>query len=399
MLLTVSKTTIFVTIIILIVLITVYVYYNNNEHYTEETQNTLETVFKVNSCPYIVPENIRSVFEENNIKEVVKMEDVNNAKSVIYFPCTYDDGDKEIEKMQLKPNIVNRVFVIHNADEIVAKQYLWKNIVLYYGLEKTLQLMPMTYILYEQNELKRFKDEYDTNKIYILKKNVQRQEGLKLCNSLDEVLKNKNEYVLAQELLQDPYLINGRKINLRVYVLVVCYQNTYKVYVYQDGFMYYTKDLFKQGSLDFGPNITTGYVDRKVYQENPLTHEDFRKYLDQDRQLTNVESNIKKTGLQLSKYIFNNINTLIKEIFTAYHQKIGLGYKLYDQMSFQLFGVDVAIDDKLQAKIMEVNKGPDLGSKDERDGKLKKTLIKDMLDVIGTIDNKQPNGFVKVVDI
>ena len=26
------------------------------------------------------------------------------------------------------------------------------------------------------------------------------------------------------------------------------------------------------------PNITTGYIDRKVYSVNPLTHDDFREY-------------------------------------------------------------------------------------------------------------------------
>ena len=33
--------------------------------------------------------------------------------------------------------------------------------------------------------------------------------------------KNDYPYVVVQELLQDPYTISGRKINLRVYVLVV----------------------------------------------------------------------------------------------------------------------------------------------------------------------------------
>ena len=55
-------------------------------------------------------------------------------------------------------------------------------------------------------------------------------------------------------------------------------QGNTKVLVYQDGFMYYTKDLFKENTIEAGPNITTGYVDRWIYDVHPLTHEDFRKY-------------------------------------------------------------------------------------------------------------------------
>jgi hypothetical protein len=390
-------------LLILLLIIIIYIVCNNifvteKENFADNIKQENEaskTSWNVNTCPYIVTENIKKVFEENNIKE-----NNENSESNIYLPCTYDNIEKEIENMNLKKDKQNKVFIIHNADQIVAKDYLWKNLVAKYGLDECLTLMPMTYILYENNDVKRLKEEYEENKLFILKKNIQRQEGLKICNNLDDIIKNKTDYVLAQELLQDPYLINGRKINLRIYVLVVCNKDMYDVYAYNDGFMYYTKDLFKQNSLDFGPNITTGYIDRWVYDVNPLTHQDFREYLDKNtRDLTSVEESVKNKGIKLSKYVFNNINELIKKVFSAFHGKIGNGEKLYDHLSFQLFGVDVAIDENLDAKIMEVNKGPDLGSKDKRDGDLKKGLIKDILKIINAIENDDNNKFVKVYSL
>ena len=41
-------------------------------------------------------------------------------------------------------------------------------------------------------------------------------------------------------------------------------------------------------------------------------------------------------------------------------------------MKFQIFGADIAPDENLNVTIMEINKGPDIGFKDERDGNLKK---------------------------
>jgi hypothetical protein len=367
----------------------------NIENFTNNKQENetcdTDTSWKINTCKYIVSENIISVFEENNIKK-----NNNNAKSNIYLPCTYDNTEIEIKNMDLNENIENKVFIIHNADQLAAKDYLWKNLTAKYELDECLTLTPMTYILYEENDIKRLKQEYKNNKLYILKKNIQRQEGLKICNNLDDIIKNKKDYILAQELLQDPYLINGRKINLRIYVLVVCNKNNYDIYVYNDGFMYYTKDLFKQNSTEFGPNITTGYIDRRVYEENPLTHQDFRKYLDTDRELTSDEQKLIKSNNKLSDYTFNNIYELIKKVFSAFDGKIGNGDKLYNHISFQLFGADVAIDKKLNAKIMEINKGPDLDSKDKRDGDIKKGIIKDILKTIGAVENDDNNNFIKI---
>ncbi len=381
-----------ILILLLIILLCLYFAYN----YKEQFQNYNNISYKINKCQYVFPKNIKDVFEENNINQV---DNINSSKNIIYVPCTYDDVEKEILHMNLKTNVVNRVFAIHNVDEIVAKEGLWKTLVEYYGLDKALEMSPMSYVLYEKNDLKRLKQDFDESKLYILKKNLQRQEGLKITNNFDEILKNDGGYVLVQELLQDPYLIKGRKINLRVYTLLVCYKNHYEVYVYNDGFMYYTKDLFKKNSLEFGPNVTTGYIDRWVYDVHPLTHQDFKTYLDSNRPLTEIEKNIKIKNIKLSNYIFDKINKLIANVFKAFKGKIGNGKKLYNEISFQLFGIDVAIDEDLNAKIMEVNKGPDLGSKDKRDGDLKRGVIKDMLKIIKAINDDSDNNFIKVLEL
>ena len=49
-----------------------------------------------------------------------------------------------------------------------------------------------------------------------MKKNVQRQEGIRITKDFDQLLNGiKDEYIIVQELLQNPFLVNGRKINLR----------------------------------------------------------------------------------------------------------------------------------------------------------------------------------------
>ena len=81
------------------------------------------------------------------------------------------------------------------------------------------------------------------------------------------------------QFLENPFIISGRKVNLRYYLLITCYKGQIKGYLYKDGFVYYTPKFFKKNSMDFKETITTGYIDRKVYDENPLTTQDFRNHL------------------------------------------------------------------------------------------------------------------------
>jgi hypothetical protein len=370
---------------------------NNPEIHNPEIHNP-EISYKItNNCNYQITKNLKEILEQNYIKPYNTYK---NTKTIIHIPCTYDSPKNEIEKIDLNNKYNHFVFILNNPDLAVAKDYLWSNLILYYGLHKTLQLVPMTYTIKHQNERDRLKKEYNPNKLYILKKNIQRQNGIKITNSIEEIVSNNIKYCVAQELLEEPYLIKGRKINLRVYVLVVCYKDKYKVYVYDDGFMYYTKDLYKKGSMDNGPNITTGYVDRWIYDVHPLTHADFRNYLDNtDRELYYTEVKLISEKTKVSSHLFNNIYKLIEKVFRAFYKKIGNGEELYNVTSFQLFGLDIAVDNLLEPKLMEINKGPDLDSKDDRDGKVKKGLIRDIFKTLNIIRDEKSNSFIKVLDI
>jgi hypothetical protein len=290
--------------------------------------------------------------------------------------------------------------MLNNTDYIVSKLSIWEFLEDKYGKIIASTMIPQTYNLNDTTQIEEFKKNYSKNKIYITKNNNQRQEGLEIHTSLDTIIKAKDKYLLVQELLQNPYLIRGRKINLRVYCLIIkdSYENM-KVQVYQDGFMYYTPELFEKGNPSFKKNITTGYIDRQVYVENPLTHGDFKTYLDDSlRQKYPIEEYIikNKPNIKLSTYVFTQINLLMRFIFDTFQSTIGTDSP---GVGFQLYGVDVAIDDKLKPMIMEVNKGPDLTAKDGRDKDLKVNMSKDILKSVGLVKPNVNNKFLTVSEL
>jgi hypothetical protein len=348
------------------------------------------------SCIYLRDDTFYTV-----IKELGFIPTTNIFEAGLIVPCTYEATEQEVIDLQnnnIKSNKFGndvRVFMLNNTDLMVSKWHLWEFLNNKYGEQFAGTLVPKSSNLIADATNNDIITTYDKNKVYIANNNQQRQEGLEIIDDINKI--DRKKYILIQELLQNPYLLNGRKINLRVYCVVVRDKNNVKCYFYNDGFMYYTPELFVKGRNDFKRNITTGYIDRKVYEVNPLTHKDFKKYLDSDRPLTNAEKRIRETNMNISTYIFKNISELLQNVLDVFADKLGninLGY------SFQLYGIDVAIDDELNAMMMEINKGPDISVKDERDGAVKNQLVKDMLKVTGLIkyDNTNKPDFTLFLD-
>ena len=363
----------------------------NMEHMVNLTEPKREITWGIDpDCNYKMTQVFTDVLKEYGIKK-------DNKDWVIYFPCSYNNAHKEIEKV--KPaNPDQRVFIVTNTDEISSKSDLWKNLLKRYGREEALKMSPKTYILYDNNDLELLKKEFNKKTNYILKKNIQRQEGIKITNDKNEILNgSKDKYVVAQELLNDPYLIRGRKTNMRFYLLLVCQNNEVTAYVHDDGFMYYTKVPFKKDSNKFNSNITTGYIERWIYKVNPLTHQDYRTYLDDhNRELISSEKEIINSGQQLSQVVFSKIYDLLGKVVDSVKHSVCNGTHLQNHITFQLFGADIAVDDKMNPKIIEVNIGPNLGTHDGRDSELKHRVVRDIFKVLKIVPN-EGNGFIQII--
>lgn len=361
---------------------------NINEHMINISPD-IKPSWNRNKCKFYMNDTLKNVLKNNNIKQSDKWN--------VYFPCGYDDISKEIESMPEKDGA--KYFIINNADNMTAKEWLWQYVVKHHGFAKAKTMMPTTYVLSNQIDFNELKTNYREGNLYIMKKNVQRQEGLKITNKLSDLANGKKDgYVIAQELLQNPYTIDGRKTNMRFYVLVVCKDDDTNVYVHNNGFMYYTRDKFIKGSTEVGPNITTGYIDRQVYIDNPLTHEDLRLYLDKERELNKIEQNVREQGMKISNVYFGKIYQLIREVFTSFLGRICGGKKLKTNVTFQLFGIDIGVDENLNPMIMEINKGPDMGAKDKRDSDVKHGVIADMMNIIGAVSDRRSNGFINIIE-
>jgi hypothetical protein len=268
------------------------------------------------------------------------------------------------------------VYGLRSIDILANKALLYT--ILSVDKRRSKRFAPVTYVLDNPNQYQRLLNEFDESKLYILKKNLQRQRGCTITNNY-EYVKNAldNEYVVAQELLQNPLLVSNHKINLRQYLVIIVKKNV-KCLLYDDGFIYYTPKPFRKNSIDKDRHITTGYIDRRIYESNPLTVKDLYEHLGHSRAET-----LKRNLVELFGFVADAYKPQLLKNDANHHT------------NFIILGCDVAVDNQLDCKIMEINKGPDLTYKDERDKRVKYNLVKNTLSVVGLIPSSS-NNFISV---
>jgi len=358
------KIIIFISIIVFIIGVVVFL---KNKKYSLTYYNDEE---------YPLRQDIVNMFNEEGIFEEKDLK-----KAYIYIPINYTNVENEYKNIPFNNHML--IHAIQGCDKIADKLYLSSILKKFYGVKCS--LIPKTFDLKNNNEIKNLLEEKEC--VVVLKKNIQRQRGLKFIklSSLNlEKLKNysKEGYVIAQKALYNPYIIDKRKINIRYYLLIVIENNVKKAYLYNNGFIYYTKKDYNY-STDFDSMVTTGYIDRSVYEKNPLTHEDLYQY-------------IKKSGKEYS-ILRKNVKELISKVlkFICFYLIASKG-----RINYQLFGIDIEPDYDLNVKLIEINKGPSTTPMDNsRDSKLKSKLQKDIYKTIGVFKNFNNDNDFEIIGI
>ena len=293
----------------------------------------------------------------------------------------------EKELTEVKPNSDNQIiFGISGCDLIVSKNSLWKLMKDYYGRKKAKTLMPETWILNDNREMELFLNDYNNTQMYILKKNIQRKEGLKLTKNLKEILNAKKEnYKVVQKYNNNLFLINNRKVNLRIYLLIVCQNGKVNAYLHQYGKCIYTNKEYNDNVFDFESNITSYHLDMTVYQKNPFSLEELKEYL-------------QKKNKDYNK-LFQGINNIVNLTMISVKDKLCNLKNIYKNKTFQLFGLDFIFDKQMNPYLLEMNKGPDMIPRSITDEKMKFKVEQDIFNILKVAPYKkydESNGFYNI---
>ena len=94
--------------------------------------------------------------------------------------------------------------------------------------------------------------------------------------------------------------------------------------------------------------------------------------------------------------VFKNIEELLRKLCIVIKDSIYNNPNLINNITVQMFGIDIIFDNNMKPYILELNKGPDMVPKDDKDKKIKYKVELDMLELFNLVtinDKKYNNGF------
>ena len=191
---------------------------------------------------------------------------------------------------------------------------------------------------------------------------------------------------ILEKYIYNPHLINRRKYDIRIYVLVTGFRPL-KIYIYENGI------------ISFCANRYTTDADKLNNNYIHITNYSVNKAMDIIRKGEQELDYETKWSLQALKgyFIEKKINweeiwkkikdIAIKTILSVFDLASPAlkTFKITSCNLFELYGLDIILDNKLNPWLLECNINPSLNSETEIDLKIKSKLITDIINIIGLI--------------
>ena len=347
---------------------------------------------------------IWKLIHPNKMRELVRL--INRKQKYNHFPCTFQLGRKD---------------------------NLYKHIRYYKKLfPKLYEFIPSTFII--PTDIKDFEIDFKKYKkaLWIVKPvNLSRGRGVHLLKGEEEfkylIKKSKTlampPLILISRYIDKPHLINKKKYDLRIYVLIVSF-SPLRIYLYNNGLTRFATEDYKHGDYDNVFIHLTNYSINKnnlKYKPNQnMTNYDWHKSKnsiggeeneenEEYEEECEFEENYSKWSLFELRHYFKKIgkekimdkiwkqvqDIVIKTVLSVaddYYKEVSLN-KI--NSLFELYGFDIMIDEKFKAWLIEVNVNPSLHCTSPLDLNLKTDLISDIFNVVGISPyNHNNNGEV-----
>lgn len=187
--------------------------------------------------------------------------------------------------------------------------------------------------------------------------------------SMDQQSVNVETYVVSR-YIDNPYLIMGKKFDIRMYVLVTSF-SPLVAWTYREGFARFSNQRFNLDSIDNNIVHLTNVAIQKTAQD--YDPEKGAKWSLQS--LRNFIAH--KHGHKKSREVFNQMTRIVIRSLQSVKKSI-----ISDKHCFELYGYDLLLDDKMKMWLVEVNASPSLTASSKDDYEMKFGLIWDTLDVI-----------------
>lgn len=307
---------------------------------------------------------------------------------------TSDEFDIEWTDNSVSPDKLMKMRPYQKINHFPGMYGICKKNYLAWNLNRMLKMFPNDFNFFPKTwvlpgDWIDFKNNFHKNKTFILKPEASCQgKGIFLVKKIEDV--DPTGRYVAQEYLKNPYLIEGFKFDLRIYVLVTgcC---PLRVYVHENG-------LARLATETFVPPLSENLNDMCMHLTNYAINKNNSKFIFNEdsaaddvghkRSLASIYKLLETEGHDIEK-LKKDIECIIMKTLSSVQPYLTHLYKscqpdeFSNSMCFEVLGFDVILDSNLRPWVLEVNHTPSFTTDSPLDWKIKKGLIKDTMRILG----------------
>ncbi|KAL0232018.1 hypothetical protein PCE1_003014 [Barthelona sp. PCE] len=338
-----------------------------------------------------------------------------------------------------------RVSAIPNNRFLISKALLYTTMTKYHRFDKNkfLNVMPPTFTLPKQFPAFHDYAQKYPDAVFILKRlGASRGRDISIVTDFrTQIVALKHNHII-QEYIRNPWLIQGKKFDFRIYFLVSSVEPM-QVYIYREGFARFCCEPYAAETttdfIDIVRHLTNTGIQLPYYRDNDHRSEvklpfhesitfahnhptkvslqsfkEMLKYMFDNPGSTNIDLNPYSDSEALFDVIWHRIRTIITKTMTVMRSKLMGGLKNlsnhynarmkaftkkpiypfdddftprfpFSNCFFEVFGADILFDDQLKPYLLEVNTGPSLEIDTSLDEEVKSRLLGDTLRTIKPI--------------
>ena len=226
--------------------------------------------------------------------------------------------------------------------------------------------------------------QFNKNNLWIVKpKDSHTGNGVHIFTSL----KKESDNFVISRYIHNPHLINGKKYDLRIYVLVSGLKPL-RIYLNKEGLV---RIATKKYNLD-KKNLNDKFVHLTNTGINKLNRDYIYSNDFESKDANKLSFNVYKQYLEKEEIDYNFLREKIKDIviktvISGYEHLVSKldEFNLNDRSFFNLYGYDILIDENYEPHLLEVNRRPDMHIYDKIDKVVKENLFLDTLNIVGII--------------
>ncbi|KAG8440616.1 hypothetical protein GDO86_006386 [Hymenochirus boettgeri] len=221
------------------------------------------------------------------------------------------------------------------------------------------------------------------NKTYICKPDSGCQgKGIFLSRNLKDIKHDDN--MICQEYITKPFLIDGFKFDLRIYVLVTSCEPL-RIFIYKEGLARFATMNYIEPSHSNLDDVCMHLTNYAINKNNENFIRD--EVTGSKRKLSTMNTWLESNNYNISKLWEDIEDVIIKTLISA-HPILKHNYRtcfpnhVAGSACFEILGFDILLDKKLKPWLIEVNHSPSFTTDSVLDREVKDALLQDTLNLI-----------------